>query len=211
MQVPLEIRLQTSDQAPQEVGTLEAVLVKVLVKAGDAGESGPPAAVRVELSSESDMFFHYASVIDAGSFRAMRDEQHLMVEFSDFVGVLGRSVDNAIRESSTFLAVLVTNKEGQARLDFIQNVSFKFVELLSLPFTRSPDDIVRAHVQFRYARVKAQLAASRQRLQEVVNLVKLKNPSLLLALTGPQAGARGGAATSPVNGRVAALHMGGAK
>lgn len=192
LQVPLEIRLQTTDQAPQEVGTLEAVVVKVLVK-GDGGDGGAPTAVRVELSNEADLFFHYASVVDAATFRAMRDEQHLMVEFADFVGVLTRSIDNAIREPSAFLAVLVTNREGAARLDFIQNVSFKFVELLSLPFARSPDDVVRAHIAHRYARVKAQLAVARGRLHEVVSIVRLKNPSLLLALTTPaRAGGSGG-------------------
>ena len=103
-----------------------------------------------------------------------------------------------MRSPTTFLAVLVTNREGQARLDFIQNVSFKFVELLSLPFTRSPDDVVRAHCQYRYARVKAQLAVARERLAEVVSLCKAKNPSLLLALTaqGRAAGAGGAAGVS---------------
>ena len=119
--MPLEIRLQTTDQAPQDVGTLEAVLVKVLVKGGGDDDASPPTAVKVELSNEGDLFFHYASVVDAATFRAMRDEQHLMVEFADFVSVLTRSVDNAIREPSAFLAVLVTNREGAARLDFIQN------------------------------------------------------------------------------------------
>jgi hypothetical protein len=33
----------------------------------------------VELSSEADLFFHYAHSVDERSFRAMRDEQRLMV------------------------------------------------------------------------------------------------------------------------------------
>jgi len=58
-EVPLEMRLQTSEAAPAEAGALEAVLCKVCVREGDGGR---PSAVKVELSSEGDLFFHYSHV-----------------------------------------------------------------------------------------------------------------------------------------------------
>ena len=82
-----------------------------------------------------------------------------------------------------FLAVFIMNQEGLGRLDFIQNVSFKFVELLSVPFNRSADDLIRQQITYRYSSVKAKLATMTGRLAEVVNVVKVKNPSLLLQLT----------------------------
>ena len=90
------------------------------------------------------------------------------------------------------------NREGQGRLDFIQNVSFKFVELLSIPFNRSPDDVIRQQISFRYNAVKSKLGVMQSRLQDIVGLVKLKNPSLLLAIQKqPGAGGAGAASSGP--------------
>lgn len=202
-EVPLEMRLQTSDEAPQEVGILEAILCKVAV----AGDPASPSAVKVELSSESDLFFHYSHIVDEKSFRAMRDEQRLMIEFPEYANVLAASFNNAIKEPHTFLAVFIMNRDGQARLDFIQNVSFKFVELLSINFNRSADDLIRKQITFRYNATKSKLAVLQARLQEVVNVVKIKNPSLLLQLSKPSAmagGAQAGAGAGGMMGATAA-------
>jgi hypothetical protein len=69
------------------------------------------------------------------------------------------------------------------------------VELLSLPFSRSSEEHVRQQITYRYAALKRRLGRAQSRLQEVVQLVKLKNPSLLLALTQ---GGGGGAVGAPV-------------
>jgi hypothetical protein len=96
--------------------------------------------------------------------------------------VLARSLNQAIKEPQTHLAVFIMNRDGQARLDFIQNMEYKFVELLSVSFARSPDDLIRASISFRYNAVKSKLAIVSARLEEVTNVVKIKNPSLLLQL-----------------------------
>lgn len=58
-EVPFELRLHEAN-APQQVGTLEAVKAKVLV----LGDEHSLQSIRVELSSEADLFFHYMHVID---------------------------------------------------------------------------------------------------------------------------------------------------
>ena len=98
----------------------------------------PPFSIfspqRLELSSESDLFFHYSHVLDERTFRAVREEQRLMIEFTDYANVLARSLNQAIKEPHTHLAVFIMNRDGNARLDFIQNLEYKFVELLSVSF-----------------------------------------------------------------------------
>jgi len=171
------MRLQ-EDEAPQEVGTLEAIRCKVAVQ----GDTESPTSVKLELSSESDLFFHYTHIVDARSFRSVREEQRLMIEFNDYANVLARSLNQAIKEPQTHLAVFIMNRDGQARLDFIQNMEYKFVELLSVAFLRSPDDLIRASISFRYNATKSKLAIVSSKLTEVTNIVKIKNPSLLLQL-----------------------------
>ena len=73
-------------------------------------------------------------------------------------------------------------KDGSARLDFIQNIEYKFIELLSLEFANSPDDVVRRQIAYRYNAQKTKLSLLQDRINSISNLIKLKNPSLLLQI-----------------------------
>ena len=89
----------------------------------------------------------------------------------------------------------------------IQNVSFKFIELLSVMFSRSPDDMIRQQITYRYNAQKTRVATMQARLHDVVSIVKVKNPSLLLQLqqtvkpgaaaAAAAAAAAGGAGATP--------------
>ena len=72
------------------------------------------------------------------------------------------------------------NHNGQAKLDFIQRNDFKFTELLSADFMASNEEIVRQSITFRYNSAKSKVALMEARLKDVNQLVKVKNPSLLL-------------------------------
>ena len=82
----------------------------------------------------------------------------------------------------SFIAVFIMQKEGTARLDFIQNIEYKFIELLSLDFVNSPDDTVRKQISFRYNSLKSKLTLMQDRINTINNIVKVKNPSLLLQI-----------------------------
>ena len=44
---------------------------------------------------------------------------------------------------SSNLAVFIMNRDGTAKLDFIQNIEYKFIELLSCDFMASSEEAVR--------------------------------------------------------------------
>lgn len=73
-------------------------------------------------------------------------------------------------------------KDGSARLDFIQNIEYKFIELLSLDFSNSPDEVVRRQIAYRYNSLKTKLSLMQDRINSISNMIKLKNPSLLLQI-----------------------------
>merc|ERR1712110_1089632 len=125
-----------------------------------------------------------------GGFRQMQDSQKLMIDFVDYCQVVIKMLNSCIKEPHSFLAVFVMQRDGHARLDFIQNMEYKFVELLSCDFVASPEEIVRQQISFRYNSVKSKLALMQARLQDINSLVKVKNPSLLLQLqkTPPRVG-----------------------
>jgi len=53
-EVPFELRLQDGVSKPMEVGTLEAIRVKIMIQ----GANDDPSAIKIELMSENDLYFH---------------------------------------------------------------------------------------------------------------------------------------------------------
>jgi len=58
---------------------------------------GRPKQVKIELSSEADLFFMYSHVVDEKTFNAMRDDQKLTVDFATYATILATSFQNAIK------------------------------------------------------------------------------------------------------------------
>jgi len=123
-EVPVECRTKSGTEEARQ-GVLESIKVKMLM----LGTEDSPASIRVELSSEADLFFHYMHVIDPTGYASMQSSQKLMVEFSDYHNVLTRMLNACIREPHIHLAIFsMTVGTAEGRLDFIQNMEYKFVE-----------------------------------------------------------------------------------
>lgn len=121
----------------------------------------------------------------------MQDSQKLCINFKDFPNLTKKLFNNCINEPQrysynklyiSYIAVFIMQKEGTARLDFIQNIEYKFIELLSLDFVNSPDDTVRKQINYRYSSIKSKLNLMHERINTINNIVKIKNPSLLLQI-----------------------------
>lgn len=77
-----------------------------------------------------------------------------MVDFPDYPNVVSRMLNDCIKDPQRHLAVLVMEQEKGARLDFIQNMEYKFVELMSCRFEQTPQPQVQQHISFRYNAMK---------------------------------------------------------
>lgn len=53
-EVPFELRLEDNN-GPQEVASFESIRAKILI----TGEDNNPNQIRIELSCENDLFFHF--------------------------------------------------------------------------------------------------------------------------------------------------------
>jgi hypothetical protein len=163
------------------------------------GPEESPSVVRLEMSSESDLFFHYMHIVDDQEFRNIQDAQKLVIDFLDYAGILIRMLNSCIKEPHINLAILtIFSDSDDARLDFIQNMQYKFVELMYCECKRSPDEVVQHHITYRYNAMKQKLAVVQSRLQDITSLVKIKNPSLLLQLQKATSGAMANPATPSV-------------
>jgi hypothetical protein len=169
MDAPFELRTQDTAEGPQQVGTLEALSVKVLVQGSDSDLQ----AVRVELSSETDLFFHYSCTLLEHEFVLTLGET-LGVDFPEVPNLLKRMLLAVSRDPQTQMAVFVveSNSKRLGRLDFIQSSEERFDELLSLPFLPTSEAVVQSMVRFRYNELKTKLALATARLQEVGTVAK---------------------------------------
>ncbi|KAJ9521795.1 hypothetical protein QJQ45_024657 [Haematococcus lacustris] len=143
----------------------------------------------VELSSEANLFFHYTHTMDARLFAAVQESQRLLVDFNDYPTVLLRMLHSCVREPHLQIAVLVMQPNGEARLDFIQNMEYKFVELLSCRYVASSEEMVRAQVSYRYNVVKARMQLMQARLADINAMVSTVRDRLMqdhgLVMNGP--------------------------
>jgi hypothetical protein len=176
-EVPFELRLEDNN-GPQEVASFEALRCKILL----GGVENNPIQIRFELSCENDLFFHFTSDIDEETFKIMKDSQKLTVNFVEFSNLVKKLFNNCINDPQSYIAVFIMQKEGTARLDFIQNIEYKFIELLSIDFVNSPDETVRKQISYRYNAIRTKLELVQNRIQTISNIVKIKNPSLLLQI-----------------------------
>jgi hypothetical protein len=177
-EIPIELRLQDNNTGAQEAGTLESIKTKIMIQ----GELQNPSVLKMELTSESDLFFNYVCVVEDNSYAKMRDEQKLNIDMNGLPNLLIKIFNNCQKDPNTYFAVLFITGDGPARLDFIQNLEYKFLELLTLDFAPASEEAVRQNITFRYNVMKAKCNYLQDKLKQVSELVKLKNPSLLLHL-----------------------------
>lgn len=105
-----------------------------------------------------------------------------MVNLSDYPSILIKMLNACIKSPHINLAIFSLHNDSEARLDFIQNMEYKFVELMYCVCIRTPEALTQQHITYRYNVMKQRLSLMQTRLQEISNLVKIKNPSLLLQL-----------------------------
>ena len=187
---PFELRVRSKSDERPEVGNLEGIIVRILIKEDSQGMQG----VRIELSSENDLFFHYMHFTSADTFRKIHDPQRLMVDFPEYPQMLKKMVQNCYQMPHSHLAVFVMQRDGTASLNFIQNMEYKFIELFSASFIHSPEQLVRQQICYRYNTLQAKLRQMQSRMDELTTAVKVKNPALMQSLdksTRRQSPARG--------------------
>jgi hypothetical protein len=73
--------------------------------------------------------------------------------------------------------LFITKKE--AHMDFIENMEYKFIEVLSLDFKAVDESINRQSVSYRFGLLKNRTNLVQSRLNDISIMIKLKNPSLL--------------------------------
>lgn len=72
--------------------------------------------------------------------------------------------------------------DGLGRLEIIQSTEYKNIEVISFDFQCSNDEFIRQVITYKYMSLKSKLSLMEGRLQDIHEIVRVKNPSLLLSI-----------------------------
>lgn len=112
--------------------------------------------IRIELSNDNDLFFNYEMHIEEPLFNTLQEKHKLAVDYPEFPAFIVELLNDCIRQPQSNLAVFVVQLAPtfSCRLDFIQNMDYEFVELLSCTMSKTPEHILQEHIKYRYGAVK---------------------------------------------------------
>lgn len=172
LNVPVELRLvETSDQ----LGTLENIDITIYIR----GPPEDPKEVKVELMSEVDLFFHYTHKRNIDTFRDIQQSHKLLIKLKDYPKLLENLLNKVKSTPTQYLAVFYMDREGSGRFDIIQNISYKFMELVTCEFVVSNNDLVRKSIVYRYGIQKMMMEEVQGQINKLEEIVRHRATGLI--------------------------------
>lgn len=126
--------------------------------------------------------------IDPASFKAIQLEQNLSVDYQGFLEEIVRILENMVHDPKNYFAIMNVGRNTTPNIEFVQNLEYKYLQLLSLDCEQASDDLIRSNITYRFSTLKAKHTYLKNKLRDITAVLKLKNPSLLLSLLKTQAG-----------------------
>ena len=176
MEIPMDLKLEIKE-GQKEVSSLEGINFKVL-KLQSLSEAAPNH-IRIELSSENDLFFHFTSIVDEEIFKVMKDKQGLTIDYSQFTSLLEKLCNFCSNDTDNYIATFIMKKEGAASLEIIRGSEFKFLELLKLEFVNSSDEIIKKQMLYKFAALKSKIEYYKNCIQASGDVILENNPDIV--------------------------------
>lgn len=112
----------------------------------------------------------------------MRKEQGLEFELQDLPTVLMKCLNKARGDGERLTAGLLVHSDGKSRLRLSQASEFKNVEVLHLDLNQQGDEQLEEIIKFKYEALRQQISRAEGRLAKIDQIIREKNPSLLLQI-----------------------------
>ena len=174
--VPMEIKLKAKNKE-KDLSSFEPIKCKVLID----NEKGNimPNKIKIELSCENDIYFHFTNVVDEKKFEKIKKEQNLNINFPQFYQLFEKMCENCRTYPSEYICFFILSKQSNSMLKFLKNSDFKFVELLLLEFDISPEDVIKNQINYRFAYLKSKLDYQKKCIKLVGDFILNNNPDIL--------------------------------
>ena len=175
-EVPIDIKLE-SKEGRKDLASYELIRFKLL--SDSANKEDGPKRVKLELTNENDLLFHYTNIIDEKTFLKMKQQQNLTIDFPEYCDLVQAICEDCIQFPDTYICVFIIQKEGISKLQFVKGSEFKFLELLILDFKCSSDEIIQKQMVYRFSLLKSQLDYNKKCIQTTGDVILKINPDVL--------------------------------
>ena len=175
-EIPMDLKLEIKE-GQKEVSSFEGINFKVLKLQSES--KAPPNHIRIELSSENDLFFHFTSIVDEEIFKVMKDKQGLTIDYSQFTSLLEKLCNFCSNDPDNYIASFIMKKQGAATLEIIRGSEFKFLELLKLEFVNSSDEIIKKQMLYKFAALKSKIDYYKNCIQISGDVIMENSPDII--------------------------------
>ncbi|KAM3144883.1 hypothetical protein pb186bvf_002899 [Paramecium bursaria] len=177
-ELPFLVRFVDDQEHQDDKNTVEVIRVRIMI----LGSPKDITQITLELSSENDLFFYYFHTVDRENFQNVKNQQQLSVEFQNYPDVCIKTFKRCQNEQQQFAPVLTLMSNSRGKVQILQTLEYKELELISFDMIAGDDEIIRQHVTFKYGSIKSKHQIINGKIKDVFELVKMKNPQLLLHL-----------------------------
>lgn len=145
------------------------------------GDEQDPGNIRIEITSDKDIFFHYRGDIDEAIFQdEIKPEQELNwdLEFNQFLSLVQKMISQ-VQAGKTTISMILDNYKETGNITFQQDSEFRVIDLLTLKLKESDVESIKNSISYRI-NSKSQLnMLVLERLKDITKIIELKNPVLL--------------------------------
>ena len=175
-EVPFEIRIH-HENIEKEESAFELLLCKIFVT--QEVNKNKDFIIKFEIASNNDLFFYYSTEINRSSFEQIKRQQKLICDIVKFYELLIKYLDLCIEQNKKFMAVLNIQEDKMANLEILENLEYKFAELISLNFSPVSKDFINKQIIYRYNSMRGLLDMTQNRIDIINGVLKDSDPSLI--------------------------------
>ena len=174
-EIPFELRYETDNLTEEDKSVFKSLICKVL----STDEMSEQVNIKIEIASDSDLYFYYKTEINSSLFDKIKEEQKLTCDFMNFSDLLIKYFDLCLNNTKSYLAVLSIKTDKNAKMELMENLDYKFVELINLDFSPASQEVISKQICYRYNSMRAVQDLMQNRIDIINNVLREMDPQLI--------------------------------
>ena len=174
-EIPFEIRYETDNLTGEDKSVFKPLICKILA----TDEMSEQVNIKIEIGSDSDLYFYYTTEITSSLFEKLKEEQKLTCNFLNFSDLLIKYFDLCMKSKNSYMAVLSIKTDKNAKMELMENLDYKFVELINLDFSPASQELISKQISYRYNSMRAVQDLMQNRIDIINDVLKDMDPQLI--------------------------------
>lgn len=177
-EIPIDLKMKT-EKGLKDVASFEKIRFKLLSNSINKEDTTTHLKVKLELSWENDLLFHYTNIVDEQEFCNIKNQSNLSINFAQYPNLIKKICENCLNAPDIFICTFTINKDGTSQLYFGKETDFKLVDLLFLEFNHSSDKEIQQHTLYRFAYLKSKLEYKKKAIKAAGDTIFEYNPDVI--------------------------------